>query len=47
VNAGVVAMEEVIEDGNNGGNFSLNLDRIKLQPFIGVCAEIRFSGEIK
>jgi len=39
INAGVVALEEV--NGQNGQ--SLQLDRISVQPFIGLSAELRFS----
>ncbi|MEL6698190.1 MAG: hypothetical protein AAFP89_18235 [Bacteroidota bacterium] len=38
LNAGAVALEEL----NNGGS-GLQLDRIQLQPFVGLSAEIKFS----
>jgi hypothetical protein len=41
-NAGVVALEEKAGDGTTGTP-SFELDRIQVQPFIGLSAEIKFS----
>ncbi len=43
LNAGVVALEEKIGDPASGEQPSFELDRIKIQPFIGLSAEIKFS----
>ncbi|MFK7924909.1 MAG: hypothetical protein AB8H47_23315 [Bacteroidia bacterium] len=43
INAGVVAIEEQLGEGMNGELPSFDLDRIQIQPFIGLSAEIRFS----
>lgn len=43
INAGVVALEEQLEAGMDGELPSFDIDRIQIQPFIGLSAEIRFS----
>jgi len=43
INAGVVALEEQISNSGNGNNVEFDFDRIQLQPFVGLSAEIRFS----